>query len=92
MLQTAPKPESLAVEARRAPALATLRRRVTEERSRGTEERGAEERGTEEQRNRGKNNKNCSVWYCSSLFSTPVQQKLFNRNPRSWPRIRAESR
>ena len=38
------KPESLAVEARRAPALATLRRRVTEERGRGTEERGTEER------------------------------------------------
>ena len=48
MRPTTPKPESLAVEARRAPALATLRRRVTEERSRGTEERG-----TEEQRNRG---------------------------------------
>ena len=44
MFQTTPKPEKLAVEARRAPALAALRRRVTEERGRGTEERGTEER------------------------------------------------
>ena len=48
--------------------------------------------GTEEQRNRGKNSKNCSVWCCNSLFSAPVQQKLFNRNSCSRPRIRAESR